>query len=580
MNDNLNGFDNQDNSNNHDNSDNSNNLDNSKNLDNQENLDNKDNQSNQTNKDNLDNSSKDIVDQIINDIKRNMQENSSESTDEEKENLNKIINQMIEEEAQKIANKQNNDYNNYNSINYNTQTNGFYPPPNMPYYHPPTINNAGAPYVNNMYQPPINPYAKQQNMVYNQPQMEYVESKLEYDLNENPEIEDDIIVPNQKNNKLYVPIIIILVLSLILTNIYPLINKKDDVLSFGGNGESPTMDITYTPDTIPNNDPNGVLTNNEIHEKVSPSVVGIAVYTRGLGQVLQSEGSGIIMSQDGFIVTNYHVIANDSTNPVVKIEIIMPDGDIYEARVIGGDSKTDLAVVKIDAVDLVAAEFGDSSKLKIGDRVAVIGNPSGIAFAGSFTQGCVSALNRNIYMSDLNAEIEYIQTDAAINSGNSGGAFINEYGQVVGISAAKMKVEAGYEGMGFAIPINNAKIVIDSLIEHGYVAGRPRVGIEYKAISSTLAELNSIPVGLRVYTVYEDVDAYNHIYPGDIITKFDGNEVYDIESVATALSGKVAGEELVVTIYRVDEETGISEYIDVTIILSESVGEKLAETMN
>lgn len=394
--------------------------------------------------------------------------------------------------------------------------------------------------------------------------------------------DDDIAIETKKIKNLRFTVLV-LILSLvvcIITSLYATDSGVTNINdSYSLNGDYPSMEIAYTPDPVPSNDPTGILTNSEIHAKVSPSVVGIAVYTRGLGQVLQSEGSGVIMSDDGFVITNYHVIANDASNPVVKIEVILSNGETYEARVIGGDSKTDLAVLKINAPDLISAEFGDSSKLQIGDRVAVIGNPSGLAFAGSFTQGCVSALSRSIYMSDLNAEIEYIQTDAAINSGNSGGAFINEYGQVVGISAAKMKVEAGYEGMGFAIPINNAKVVVDSLIEHGYVAGRPRVGIEYKAISQTLADLNSIPVGLRVYVVNEDVDAYNHIVAGDIITMFDGIEVYDSESVANALSDKRAGETMVVTVYRVSEETGVSEYIDVTIILSESVGENLAETM-
>lgn len=454
-----------------------------------------------------------------------------------------------------------------------------YIPPNMQGYMPPNMQGHMPPNMQG-YMPPNTQGCISYNM---QVILDNEENNL--DVENNPEIYDEISFENNPTNKAFSYIPFILLVMSIVFFAYFYISNNDNGFNVNKNnllsdGNSPSMEISYTPEAAPNNDPTGVLTNNEIYEKVAPTVVGIAVYTKGLGQVLQSEGSGVVMSEDGFIITNYHVIANDSSNPVVKIEIVMNDGETYQARVIGGDSKTDLAVLKIDAINLTFAEFGDSSKLKIGDRVAVIGNPSGLAFAGSFTQGCVSAVSRNIYMSDLNAEIEYIQTDAAINSGNSGGAFINEYGQVVGISAAKMKVEAGYEGMGFALPINNVKIIVDSLIEFGYVAGRPLVGIEYKAISATLAELNSIPIGLRVYTVQETVDAYNYIVPGDIITMFDGQEVYDSESISNILADKRAGEELVLTVYRVDETTGISEYLEFTIILSESVGEKLAETMN
>lgn len=354
--------------------------------------------------------------------------------------------------------------------------------------------------------------------------------------------------------------------------------SPDTATSESEDNKAPSLNISNTPDK-PSGDENGdgTLSTKEIYNKISPSVVGIAVYVKQYGEVIEGEGSGVVMDKDGYIVTNYHVVAGDMVNPVVKIEVIMPSGDTYIADLIGGDSKTDLAVIKINAPNLVPAEFGDSDKLSIGDRVAVIGNPSGIQFAGSLTQGVVSALNRNVYMSDLQTEMQYIQTDAAINPGNSGGAFINEYGQVVGISAAKMRSEAGYEGMGFAIPINNAKSVIDSLIKNGYVTGRPMIGITYKAMSPTLAELNGIPAGLRVLTVDESFDAFKKgISPGDIITKINGVEVFDGQTVGEALKGKNPGEELVLTVYRVND-AGRSSTLEVKVVLGEDVRGKPTE---
>lgn len=349
--------------------------------------------------------------------------------------------------------------------------------------------------------------------------------------------------------------------------------------SSGSNaGGAPNLDISNTPDK-PSGDQNGdgTLSTKEIYNKVSPAVVGVAVYIKQYGEVKQGEGSGVIMDKDGYIITNYHVVASDPEYPVVKIEIIMPNGDTHIASMVGGDSKTDLAVLKIDVPDLVPAEFGDSDKLSIGDRVVVIGNPSGVQFAGSLTQGVVSALNRNVYLSELQAQMQYIQTDAAINPGNSGGAFINEYGQVVGISSAKMRVEAGYEGMGFAIPINSAKSVVDSLIKNGYVAGRPRIGIQYKAVSKTLAELNGIPAGLRVVVVEEGFDAYDKgVRAGDIITKMDGAEVYDTETTSNVMKNKKAGDEMLLSIYRVNE-SGKSTTLEMTVILGEDTTQKPVE---
>ena len=313
-----------------------------------------------------------------------------------------------------------------------------------------------------------------------------------------------------------------------------------------------------------------ILTNRQIYKKVEPAIVGIICYERSvIGMQEASQGSGIVFRSDGYIVTNCHVVrSDDSTEPYSRIEVVLTTGDSYTAQYIGGDRESDLAVLKIDAEGLTTAVFGDSEKMQVGDEVAVIGNPSGMALAGSFTHGYISALNRSVYVSTIGSNVEFIQTDAAINPGNSGGALVNVYGQVIGITSAKL-VEEGFEGIGFAIPIDNAKPIIESLIQNGYVTGRVQLGITYRAVSESIAELNGIPRGLRVVDIDESADvAQKGLQRGDIITKMDDVEVYDADTVSEALSGKSPGDTVVLTVYRVDDE-GHASTITIESVLSE-----------
>lgn len=347
------------------------------------------------------------------------------------------------------------------------------------------------------------------------------------------------------------------------------------VSSAPGNNDStkPSMDIGDTPDKSADSNKDGVLSGSEINDKVSESVVGVVAYAKVAGYQTTGQGSGIVMTDDGYIITNAHVISDTTQQyQITKVEVILRDGKTYEAKIVGKDTKTDLAVLKISATGLHAAEFGDSDKLKVGDNVYVIGNPSGIDFAGSFTQGVVSSLNRSVAVGEIGTVQEYIQTDAAINPGNSGGAFINEYGQVVGISTAKL-IETGYEGMGFAIPINSAKDIINSLIANGYVTGRPQIGIQYESISETLATLNGLPHGLRVVVVNDGSDAKAQgVKPGDIIFKMDGKETYDATTIEAVMKDKKPGDKIILTVYRVDEVSGRSSTFDITVVLGESAG--------
>ncbi len=337
-------------------------------------------------------------------------------------------------------------------------------------------------------------------------------------------------------------------------------------------GDNPTLDITDLPKEDTNNtDSTGRMTTASVNKAVGPSVVGIVTYTKSAGYQVAGQGSGVIMSQDGYIVTNAHVVESENPRqPIAKIEIVLDNGETYVGKLLGADTKSDLAVVKIDKTGLKPAVFGNSDKLEVGETVIVIGNPSGLEFAGSLTQGVVSALNREVLLSKSGETMKYIQTDAAINPGNSGGALVNQFGQVVGISSAKIVAE-GYEGMGFAIPINIAKPVIDSIVKNGYVKGRVKIGITYVPISETLAQLNGIPVGLRVRSFDETADvAKKGIQLGDIITKMDGKAVFDSSTIAEALKGKKPGDTIKLTIYRVDESERAKTF-DISVILGEDI---------
>lgn len=315
----------------------------------------------------------------------------------------------------------------------------------------------------------------------------------------------------------------------------------------------------------------GALTGNEIYTKVEPAVVGIVGYANStFGYQATSQGSGVIFDENGYIITNAHVITNDNTGlSYEKVEVILNDGTSHMAAIVGADSETDLAVLKIDAAGLTCAEFGDSDDARVGDPVFVIGNPNGLQFAGSMAGGFISAVNRELRVENMTKTAKYIQTDAAINPGNSGGALVNAYGQVIGITSAKL-VDTTLEGMGFAIPINDAKPIVESIIENGYVAGRVKLGITYQEMSEAISQLNGIPRGIRVISFEEDSDvAQKGIQKGDIITQMDGQDVYDSETVSAALEGKKPGDTITLTIYRVDFQTGQSQTLTITAVLSE-----------
>ncbi|MEG2371276.1 MAG: trypsin-like peptidase domain-containing protein [Hydrogenoanaerobacterium sp.] len=324
--------------------------------------------------------------------------------------------------------------------------------------------------------------------------------------------------------------------------------------------QSPELNISNLPSTeAPEVTANGVLTTKQIAAKVQPSVVGIVAYLPAVqgntlygfsnGSTMQmSEGSGIIMSSDGYIITNAHVVEG-----ATGMKVVLNNNEEYEAHLVGIDSSTDLAVINISAKNLTPAEFGDSTKLMVGEDVVAIGNPGGLEFANSLTKGVVSGINRPMKRADGTAAsytMNCIQTDAAINPGNSGGALVNEYGQVVGINSSKISATS-YEGWGFAIPINEAKPIVDDLIANGHVTGRVKLGITGMAIDEMTARYNNVPMGFLVQSTDINSDiATKGILPGDIITKIDGKEIYSLSVIAEHLRSFKAGDRVTITVFR------------------------------
>ncbi len=332
--------------------------------------------------------------------------------------------------------------------------------------------------------------------------------------------------------------------------------KKDLLKEVNKGTSSPSLDI---PGAAPVISDSQLLTNQEIAALVSPSIVGISNMSPSLNSflninTLQSTGSGIIISEDGYIVTNNHVISNAN-----KLKVTLSNGEETDAKLIGTDPETDMAIIKIDpsGMELKAAVIGHSSSLQVGDTVLAIGNPLGLQLAGSVTHGIISALNRKLTIEGTTYNL--IQTDAAINSGNSGGALVNTAGEVIGINSVKIASD-GIEGLGFAIPIDDVKDIIEDLIRDGYVHGRPSIGVNIVEISTQLAYYYDLPVnyGLFVNDVIEGGSAdVAGIEVGDIIIAFNGEKVTSASEFINKRNTFKAGDTIDLTVNREGKEKTI-----------------------
>ena len=294
------------------------------------------------------------------------------------------------------------------------------------------------------------------------------------------------------------------------------------------------------------------MTAAEVYAANVNSTVGIttSITTNywGYQTTAAASGSGFILTADGYILTNYHVIENSDS-----VKVTMYDGTSYDATIVGYDESNDIAVLKIDATGLTPVVLGDSDKLNVGDPVVAIGNPLG-ELTFSLTSGAVSALNREVTLSS-NVTMDLIQTDCAINSGNSGGALFNLYGEVIGITNAKYSSsgsssEASIDNIGFAIPINDVKDMVTSIIEHGYVTGKPNVGILMKDVPQE-AQQYGVPAGSEVLAVLDGSGAGKAgLQAGDIITAVNGTAVSGSEALKAAVQDCKAGDKVTFSVYR------------------------------
>ena len=310
----------------------------------------------------------------------------------------------------------------------------------------------------------------------------------------------------------------------------------------GAGEDAPAFELQELPEDMDDG-----LPTTQIAQQVGPSVVCINVYMPQSLSVA-AYGSGVILNEEGFIVTNAHVVEDSS-----DLSVILNDGREFSARIIGQDTQSDLAVIKIEAEDLVPATFGNSDTLQVGERTVVIGNAAG-RLAGTVTQGIVSGLNRQvpIQMSDGSViTMNLIQTDAAINPGNSGGAVVNRYGQVIGISSAKLS-GSDYEGLCFAIPISDAQPVVQNLIAYGYVKDRMTLGVTVIALSSVTGPERGLPAhGLYIAEVLPESDLVNHdVTAGDVILKADGRELTATADLQEILKEKKSGDTIDLQIYK------------------------------
>lgn len=323
--------------------------------------------------------------------------------------------------------------------------------------------------------------------------------------------------------------------------------KSTETASQRDPANNPSLFIQEAPSTEPAlmAKETGVLTIQEIAAKVTPSTVGVVSTVPSVYGSGTSTGTGIIMTADGYIITNNHVI-----NGASSISITLMDGSTHEGELIGGDARSDLAVVKIDASGLVPAEFGDSEALRVGDLAVAIGNPLGLELMGTVTDGIISAINRDVVVEER--KMTLIQTNAAINAGNSGGPLINAYGQVIGINTLKMQdYYTSIEGLGFAIPTNTAKEIIDELIAIGYIKGRPAIGISGRTVNEMYSKYYDLPQGMIVDYVSQSADAYKQgLQVNDIIVKAQGQEIKSTDELNEVKEKYAAGDTFAVTVYR------------------------------
>lgn len=408
----------------------------------------------------------------------------------------------------------------------------------------------------------------------------YSQSHHSYDYNNQTYYKEIIVQPKRKKGGRFITYLALILVTSLVTSItvggtmYSSFSKQLDsqvgalkqtsALSTASDSSSAAANISTTTDSIKAtnlfNTSSGDLTVSQIAKKVGPSIVGIKMSVQNTRQsafygsrssTSDSEGSGIIFTEDGYIITNYHVVQYadpKSGAGSTTLTVYLPDKREATAKYIGGDSENDLAVIKIDLADLPVAELGDSSEVEVGDPAVAIGNPLGMEFAGSVTYGVISALNRQLSTGDNSMSL--IQTDAAINPGNSGGALVNKKGQVIGINSAKISVE-GVEGLGFAIPTNTAKPIIEQLKTYGYVKGKPLIGITAQEVTENISRMYDLPVGVYISEVTAGGAAEAAgMKKGDVLVELDGTKVTGMSDLDAVKKKHKAGDTVSAVVSR------------------------------
>jgi len=304
-----------------------------------------------------------------------------------------------------------------------------------------------------------------------------------------------------------------------------------------------SIDLQSAPAGIENIPAGGGMSLQDIYSKNISSVVSISCALPGGS----STGTGVVLSANGYLVTNAHVVEGAGS-----VTVQLTDERIFQAKIIGIDEISDLAVLYIEANDLIPAQFGDSTTLRVGDTVVAIGDPLGVKFRGTYTDGIISGIDRDVDMDGRTMTL--IQTNAALNSGNSGGPLINCYGQVIGINTMKIGAftdKAGVEGLGFAIPSTTVKDIVDQLISQGYVSGRPTLGIEGEILATFYQHYYRMPAGLYITAVSRGSDAYaKGVKDGDILLSINETSITSMEEMNSAIYGCEVGQTVQAVIYR------------------------------
>lgn len=389
-------------------------------------------------------------------------------------------------------------------------------------------------------------------------------------------------VPAKKKSKGFkgfvIALVAVVVCVAIVLGVYPLVKKSSSKTTESGDSTQLTLSETPTAKNTSN-----VPSSEDIAAKAEKFNVGIKLYGQSQSifsssskNSLVGEGSGIIMGEDSskkytYIVTCAHVISEVKTSGYT-MTVTDYEGNNYDGILVGYDSKTDVGVIKIQKTGLTAAEFGDSTTLKKGQTVYAIGNPGGSEFFGSFTKGMVSAIDRPI-SSESGYEMKCIQHTTPINSGNSGGALMNEFGQVIGINSSKI-VSTGYEGMAFAIPISDAKEIIDDIIANGYVTDRPKLGISYAAAEkyqqyAMVVKLKDLPSGsLVIASINSDSSLANSkAKVGDLIIGVNGEKLDTADVLLDKIENGKVGDKLKLEICRINSDYSVDTFtVEATLV--------------